>query len=93
MQKGFEMCREPDDKSRQVERLVRLNWKSYPDEKPLYCGKCLVELHSQGDLGLNKYLWFANWNYIEKKWEDFFGCNDIESGTVVKRFIEDKYLW
>jgi len=28
-QKGFEMCRKPDDKSRQVERLV----KRFPDYK------------------------------------------------------------
>lgn len=73
--------------------VVMLHWKSYPENRPSDCGKCLVELHYQSDLGLNKYLWLVNWNCINSTWEDFAGCDDIQKGAIVRRFIEDKNLW
>jgi hypothetical protein len=70
-----------------------LNWKPYPKHKPVDCGKCLVELWYQHDLGLQKYLWFVNWNCLDEVWEDFSGSDDIKKGAVVKKFVEDKFLW
>ena len=72
---------------------IILNWEKYPQNKPKNCGKCLVELQEQKSLGLCNWLWLVNWNYIDNKWKDFAGENDIKHGAIVKSFIEDKYLW
>lgn len=65
-------------------------WRAFPGNKPKHETKCLVELHYQSDLGLQKFMWCVYWDGSE--FRDYGGNNDIKEGAKVKWFIEEDNL-
>lgn len=65
--------------------VIRKKWRKYPNDKPKSEGKCLVELHYQDDLGLQKFMWCVYWDGSE--FRDYGGNTDISEGAKVKWFI------
>lgn len=67
---------------------IKLPWEKYTvDNRPSEIDKYIVMFEYQGDLGLSRYLWVADWN--GKEFKDYAGCNDIKKGARVTHFVRE----